>query len=126
MSNLCSSVTEEDVLELFATVGPVKSVKMLEEAGTAKVFFVRQDDAFEAVRKYNDRRLDGKRMKLDLHKPGKSKLDGKWYSWMLEVGVKQKSLGKVVELEQKSLLRALFKSKLKEDNRAPVDFTIKV
>ena len=40
-------------------MGPVKRAKML-EAGTAEVVYVRQDDALEAIRKYNNRKLDGK------------------------------------------------------------------
>lgn len=46
---------------------------------------------------------------------------------MEEIGVKQKSSGKdVVELDQKLLLKALFKSTSREDDRAPVLFTVKV
>jgi len=126
ISNLCLSVTEEDIQELFSAMGPVKRAKML-EAGTAEVVYVRQDDALEAIRKYNNRKLDGQQMKLNLKRPGRSKEDGKWYSWMEEIGVKQKSSGKdVIELDSKLLLKALFKSSSREEDRAPVLFTVKV
>eukprot|EP00096_Caligus_rogercresseyi_P013831 TRINITY_DN642_c0_g1_i2.p1 TRINITY_DN642_c0_g1~~TRINITY_DN642_c0_g1_i2.p1 ORF type:complete len:368 (+),score=96.49 TRINITY_DN642_c0_g1_i2:103-1206(+) len=65
VGNLHNTVTQEDIVELFGDVGPLKRVKVV-NPGTAEVVFVNRDDALKAVETYHNRQLDGKAMKCQL------------------------------------------------------------
>ena len=65
VGNLHHSVTEEDILELFGDIGPLKRAR-LNEAGEAEVVFVNKSDADRAVDNYHNRQLDGKAMKCQI------------------------------------------------------------
>jgi len=62
VSNLQSSVSQEDILELFGDIGALKRAKV-SEPGTAEVTFVNRSDALKAVEIYHNRQLDGKAMR---------------------------------------------------------------
>ncbi|CAD6220566.1 unnamed protein product [Miscanthus lutarioriparius] len=71
ISNLDSSVTVEDVQELFSEVGELKRYSMNYDKdgrskGTAEVVFARKVDALDAIKRYNGVLLDGKPMNLEL------------------------------------------------------------
>ncbi|CAG9771084.1 unnamed protein product [Ceutorhynchus assimilis] len=74
VSNLESSVTEEDIKELFEDVGQLLSAK-LARPGVAEVIFKNLKDAQKAVDTYHNRQLDGQPMKCllvnkrPLHQP---------------------------------------------------------
>ncbi|KAL7055898.1 hypothetical protein AAHC03_022510 [Spirometra sp. Aus1] len=61
VKNLQSSVTLEDVFELFSGVGSVRSCNMV-RPGFAEVIFNSATDAQSAVAQYNGRELDGRPM----------------------------------------------------------------
>ncbi|XP_040566821.1 uncharacterized protein [Lepeophtheirus salmonis] len=65
VSNLHNAVTQEDIVELFGDVGPLKRVKV-SSPGAAEVVFVNKEDAMKAVETYHNRQLDGKAMKCQL------------------------------------------------------------
>ena len=65
VSNLQSSVSQEDILELFGDIGALKRAKVA-EPGTAEVTFVNRSDALKAVEIYHNRQLDGKAMRCVL------------------------------------------------------------
>jgi len=65
VSNLQSSVSQEDILELFGDIGALKRAKV-SEPGTAEVTFVNRSDALKAVEIYHNRQLDGKAMRCTL------------------------------------------------------------
>ena len=67
VSNLQSSVTEEDIIELFGDIGTLKRAKV-STPGTAEVVFVKFSDAQKAVEIYHNRSLDGKAMKCNILK----------------------------------------------------------
>lgn len=60
ISNLDTAVTQQDMKDLFETIGPLKSAKMT-AVGMAEVVFKQAKDANTAFAKYNNVVLDGKR-----------------------------------------------------------------
>jgi len=65
INNLQTSVTEEDILELFGDIGALKKAKLV-TPGHAEVTFVQRREAQRAVEVYHNRQLDGKPMKCTL------------------------------------------------------------
>eukprot|EP00043_Microstomoeca_roanoka_P000376 m.27574 g.27574 ORF g.27574 m.27574 type:complete len:251 (-) comp10274_c0_seq1:219-971(-) len=65
VTNLESNVTKEDMEELFGTCGPLKRVEMT-EVGVATIVFQRRTDALKAQQKYNQVKLDGRPMYLQV------------------------------------------------------------
>merc|ERR1712242_142000 len=65
VSNLQSTVSQEDILELFGDVGALKRAKV-SSPGSAEVVFVNRSDALKAVEIYHNRQLDGKAMKCQM------------------------------------------------------------
>ncbi|CAH1273015.1 POLDIP3 [Branchiostoma lanceolatum] len=68
VSNLHPVVSENDVIELFSDLGPLKRARLIKQ-GTAEVVYVRREDAINAYKKYHNRDLDSQPMKLTLHLP---------------------------------------------------------
>ncbi|XP_074341550.1 THO complex subunit 4B-like isoform X2 [Apium graveolens] len=71
ISNLDYGVTNEDIKVLFSEVGELRRYsihydKSGRSKGTAEVAFVRQSDAFAAVKRYSGVQLDGKPMKIEM------------------------------------------------------------
>lgn len=71
ISNLDSSVTVEDVQELFSEIGELKRYSINydndgKSQGSAEVVFARKVDALDAIERYNGVLLDGKPMKIEL------------------------------------------------------------
>lgn len=69
VSNLQGTVSQEDIMELFGDIGPLKRAKII-EPGTAEVVFVNKSDALKAVEIYHNRQLDGKAMKCQMVSSG--------------------------------------------------------
>ena len=65
VANLQDSVSQEDIMELFGDIGPLKRAKLVAQ-GTAEVVFVNKSDAAKAVEIYHNRQLDGKAMRCKL------------------------------------------------------------
>lgn len=65
IQNLQTSVTQEDILELFGDIGALRRAKLV-NPGHAEVTFVNRVDAVKAVEIYHNRQLDGKPMKCQL------------------------------------------------------------
>jgi THO complex subunit 4 len=71
VSNLASTVTQNDVRELFARIGPVKQAQLNYDAngkskGIANVTFAKPGDAQKSFNEYNNRPLDNRPMKIEL------------------------------------------------------------
>lgn len=62
VSNLQSSVTEDDIKELFEDIGQLLSAKLV-RPGVAEVIYKNLKDAQKAVDTYHNRQLDGQPMK---------------------------------------------------------------
>jgi len=65
ITNLQTTVTQEDILELFGDIGALRRAKLI-APGHAEVTFVNKKDALKAVEIYHNRQLDGKPMKCVL------------------------------------------------------------
>lgn len=79
ISNLHPNVTQEDILELFGAIGPLREGR-IQSVGTAEVIFKVAEDAFAAYSKYHGRNLDGQPMILNI---ATAEEDG--YSGMLPI-----------------------------------------
>ncbi|XP_058442874.1 polymerase delta-interacting protein 3 [Malaya genurostris] len=71
VSNLHSSVTQNDIKELFEDIGDLLESRLV-RAGVAEVIYRSLKDAEEAVDTYHNRQLDGQPMKCLLVKPRSS------------------------------------------------------
>ncbi|PNF26710.1 hypothetical protein B7P43_G03372 [Cryptotermes secundus] len=65
VSNLQTSVTHEDIRELFEDIGPLVTSRLV-RPGTAEVVYQLHKDAVKAVDVYHNRQLDGQPMKCML------------------------------------------------------------
>merc|ERR1719391_1685109 len=65
IQNLQTSVTQEDILELFGDIGALRRAKLV-NPGHAEVTFINKADAARTVEIYHNRQLDGKPMKCQL------------------------------------------------------------
>ena len=66
VSNLQTSVSQEDLSELFGDVRPLRRVKMMLAPGSAEIVFLNKEDADRAIEVYHNRQLDGQPMKCQL------------------------------------------------------------
>ncbi|PAA79792.1 hypothetical protein BOX15_Mlig014501g3 [Macrostomum lignano] len=69
ISGLHHSVTRDDIYELFSSVGSVRKCSML-GSGKAEVVFPDRAEAETAVKRYNNRELDGVPMRLQISMVG--------------------------------------------------------
>ncbi|XP_071516098.1 uncharacterized protein [Panulirus ornatus] len=63
VTNLHRCVSVEDMEELFGTIGPIRTARMLRE-GIAEAVFMSMEDAYRAVEVFNNRQLDGQPMSV--------------------------------------------------------------
>ncbi|XP_076443911.1 uncharacterized protein LOC143282201 [Babylonia areolata] len=73
VSNLHASVTQDDIIELFGAIGPLKRANMLNK-GQAEVAFIHRHDAVTALKKYHNRELDGQPMFVKVTTPLNAKV----------------------------------------------------
>ncbi|VAI72767.1 unnamed protein product [Triticum turgidum subsp. durum] len=71
VSNLHYGVTKEDLQELFSEMGHLKNCIVHYDnnrhpTGSAEVIFTRRSEAVQALKRYNNVRLDGKEMKIEM------------------------------------------------------------
>ncbi|KAL5661484.1 hypothetical protein ACJX0J_028609 [Zea mays] len=71
ISNLHYGVTSEDLQELFSEMGHLKHCAVHYDSyrhptGSAEVIFTRRSEALAALKRYNNMRLDGKAMKIEV------------------------------------------------------------
>ncbi|KAG8094265.1 hypothetical protein GUJ93_ZPchr0012g20280 [Zizania palustris] len=71
ISNLHYGVTKEDIQELFSELGHLKQCAVHYDnnrrpTGSAEVIFTRRSEAVAALKRYNNVRLDGKAMKIEV------------------------------------------------------------
>lgn len=71
ISNLDYNVSEKDIQELFACIGPLKEAKLHYDIsgrskGSAHVIYNTREDADDAIERFHGAALDGKRMELHL------------------------------------------------------------
>ncbi|XP_069124554.1 polymerase delta-interacting protein 3-like isoform X2 [Argopecten irradians] len=136
ISNLHVIVTQDDIIELFGAIGPMKRARLV-KPGTAEVVYVQKDDAMKAAQKYHNRELDGQSMQVKLITPAKAPVKqapevttvpsqpAKEKGGPLRLGqnIKKNSPGDNVELN--TLHRALFKTQANKQIK-PVTFTVKI
>ncbi|KAJ3100335.1 hypothetical protein HK100_004723 [Physocladia obscura] len=71
VSNLNPNVTQQDLHELFSTIGPVKSAVLNfdhtgKSTGTGTVIYRRSGDSQRAITEFNGRQFDGRPMRIEL------------------------------------------------------------
>lgn len=69
--NLDHGVTQSDITELFETVGPLRSARLIiladgRSSGSAEVVFENMDNALQAIQRYNNVPLDNRPLKITL------------------------------------------------------------
>ncbi|CAK8672829.1 unnamed protein product [Clavelina lepadiformis] len=124
VSNLHPVVIEDDILELFSVLGPVRRARLV-EPGKAEVVYVRRTDAIRAYQKYNCRDLDGQPMQMKLAFKDISEQKSLQYRWMTEVRHNQ-NLTEAIDIDPNILQRALFKGGSTGTSAHPVVFTVKI
>jgi hypothetical protein len=65
VTNLQSSVTEDDVIDLFGQVGHITEIKTLSQ-GCIRIVYAKREHSEQAVTKYHNRLLDGQFMYVSL------------------------------------------------------------
>ncbi|XP_076459276.1 uncharacterized protein LOC143292662 [Babylonia areolata] len=73
VSNLHSTVTQDDIIELFGVLGPLKRANLLTK-GQAEVAFIHKEHAVQALKTYHNRELDGQPMFVKLATPLNAKV----------------------------------------------------
>lgn len=129
ISNLHPSVSQEDIIELFAAVGALRRTRLV-RPGYAEVIFVNYKDAAAAVARYHMRELDGLPMNLLFDERHQSSVllasapsGGQFRS---SIGLNESTHSTVVELEPSLLTKALFEVSSDQAPRSHVTFTVRV
>nr|CAB3266582.1 serine/arginine repetitive matrix protein 1 [Phallusia mammillata] len=125
VSNLHPVVVEEDILELFSVLGPVRRARLI-GSGKAEIVFIRRDDAIRAYQKYNNRDLDGQPMRMKLLLQERVPQPAMKYTWQSEIKSNPKKGSEIIEIEANTLQRALFKGGSTGSSTRPVVFTVKI
>ncbi|KAL8596490.1 hypothetical protein ACOMHN_044028 [Nucella lapillus] len=73
VSNLHSTVTQDDIIELFGALGPLKRVNLLTK-GQAEVAFIHKEHSVSALKTYHNRELDGQPMFVKVTTPLNAKV----------------------------------------------------
>ncbi|UJR16310.1 hypothetical protein I4U23_003216 [Adineta vaga] len=68
ITNLRSTVTEDDIIELFSEVGDINDIKTLSR-GCIQIIYANREQAEDSVAKYHNRLLDGQLMYVSLQQP---------------------------------------------------------
>ncbi|CAF4001029.1 unnamed protein product, partial [Rotaria sp. Silwood2] len=71
VTNLQTSVTEEDVIELFSEIGRINEITTLSQ-GCVQIIYAKREYAEQAVAKYHNRLLDGQFMYVSLQQSSSS------------------------------------------------------
>ena len=79
MSNLNSSVSDSDLVDLFCAIGAIRDAKLGAEEGTAVITFVKRAAAMAAITKYNGRELDKQKIIGNLNEYIQTV--NCWFSW---------------------------------------------
>ncbi|XP_064631802.1 polymerase delta-interacting protein 3-like [Lineus longissimus] len=127
VTNLHPVVTQDDIIELFAAVGPLKRVRIPRKS-VAEVVFVNRDDALTAVRKYHNRELDSQPMQLKLVTPLPSK-DVQTPVFRLPKSAASDGPKEKVDIDMSVVHKALFRTNSKDPSAPPpkpVTFTVKI
>ncbi|CAL1530847.1 unnamed protein product [Lymnaea stagnalis] len=133
VTNLFSGVTQDDIIELFGAVGPLKKAKLL-KIGTAEVVYVNREHAMSAVQKYHSRELDGQPMYVKMTTPQAATvkkaigdIDPDITGEALKIYKKGSGIGSLPEapIEIPTIHRALFKAGPPGPNKS-VKFTVKI
>ncbi|KAI8501234.1 hypothetical protein Bbelb_213290 [Branchiostoma belcheri] len=130
VSNLHPVVSENDVIELFSDLGPLKRARLIKQ-GVAEVVYVKREDAINAYKKYHNRDLDSQPMKLTLHLPSNPPPSTPTSAALEHLKMRAASSPPATQkpLEINTIHRALFKSSAASDPAVPnkpVVFTVKI
>merc|ERR1719204_1378133 len=68
VSNLNSSVSESDLVDLFCAIGAIRDAKLSADPGSAIITFVKRAAAMAAITKYNGRELDKQKISVTAHR----------------------------------------------------------
>ncbi|XP_005111815.1 polymerase delta-interacting protein 3 isoform X2 [Aplysia californica] len=132
VTNLFNGVTQDDIIELFGAVGPLKKAKLL-KPGSAEVVYISKPDAVSAVQKYHSRELDGQPMYVKMTTPvaavvkkAAGDVDPDITGEALRL-YKKSGIGSLPEapIEIPTIHRALFKAGPPGPNKS-VKFTVKI
>lgn len=125
VSNLNTSVSESDLVDLFCAIGAIRDARLTSTPGSAVITFVKRAAAMAAITKYNGRELDKQKISVDSHRvmdlPSKHP-----YQWRNEYPTKKPRVRQelVGDIHASILLPSLAGVTL--PGAKPVVFTVKV
>ncbi|ELU06106.1 hypothetical protein CAPTEDRAFT_212702 [Capitella teleta] len=123
ITNLHGVVTQDDIVELFGSLGALKKARVIKN-GVAEVIYVERHCALAAVKKYHMRELDGRPMQVNMT----TKATPKEQKVMVPpVRASTSHISKESSIDTNLLHRALFRTQPKgEPSSGPVSFTVKI
>jgi len=125
VSNLNSSVSESDLVDLFCAIGAIRDAKLSADPGSAIITFVKRAAAMAAITKYNGRELDKQKISVTAHRvmdlPAK-----KPYQWRNEYPTKKPRVRQELVGEISHLILPPALAGIVQPGAKPVVFTVKV
>jgi len=125
VSNLNSSVSESDLVDLFCAIGAIRDAKLSADPGSAIITFVKRAAAMAAITKYNGRELDKQKISVTAHRvmdlPPK-----KPYQWRNEYPTKKPRVRQELVGEISHLILPPALAGIVQPGAKPVVFTVKV
>lgn len=125
VSNLNSSVSESDLVDLFCAIGAIRDAKLSADPGSAIITFVKRAAAMAAITKYNGRELDKQKISVTAHRvmdlPSK-----KPYQWRNEYPTKKPRVRQELVGEISHLILPPALAGIVQPGAKPVVFTVKV
>lgn len=125
VSNLNSSVSESDLVDLFCAIGAIRDAKLSADPGSAIITFVKRAAAMAAITKYNGRELDKQKISVTAHRvmdlPPK-----KPYQWRNEYPTKKPRVRQELVGEISHLILPPALAGIVQTGAKPVVFTVKV
>ncbi|XP_074648061.1 uncharacterized protein LOC141903715 [Tubulanus polymorphus] len=131
VTNLHPIVTQDDIMELFSALGPLRKGRLVKK-GVAEIVFHTKEHALMSVKKYNNRELDGLPMTVRMVTPINAQIPDDHIEGLAKQIKPSSDLKPLeyMELDMAAVQKALFKvtaaRTANTPSPKPVSFTVKI